>query len=167
MSKFIRTIKSNETTAKDHLKWLVYQVYNGGIYQYIINGYADRLLEYEKTHDISDELKSMGAPEDGVDAFDELLEELYSNTPSYDCPNCDGLGYHEEEDSYEKEQDCYYCNGQGTIEAEKWSDSEQQSWMDEYDNWFGKLNMHQLDDWTGQSHHHSHSLDMMEQNKKK
>ena len=60
---------------------------------------------------------------------------------------------------------CDRCHGDGYIEVNKWADSDNQSWMDRYEDWFYKLDMNKLDDWTEQSHNHSHFMDVIQQNK--
>ena len=162
--KFIKLLKASDANAKTHLKWLIYQVNNGGALQYCFNGYADDLLEYIKSHDIIKELQEMNCPEDGIKAIDQMIKCLQDSVPSQDCTDCDGSGEWENEDENGdiETSTCESCHGDGYIEKDKWVDSDEQSWMSRYDNWFYKLDMDKLDDWTGQSHNHSVALDMME-----
>lgn len=162
--KFIRVLKASDEMAKNHLRWLVYQVNNGGMLQYCGNGYADDLLEYAETHDIVQELEEMGCPVQGIEAIEYALDLLNSNEPITTCYACGGQGYYEDEDG--ESETCDECHGEGGFDADSWSDAESDYWMEKFDNWFYKLNMKELDDWTEQSHNHSHSLDMIEQNRK-
>jgi len=166
--KFIRTLKASDEMAKNHLRWLVYQVNNGGMFQYCFNGYADDLVEYAKTHDIVQELEEMGCPVQGIEAIEYALDLLQDLQPTKECPDCNGSGEWETEDENGdiESSRCDTCYGDGEIEINTWAESDNQSWMKRFDNWFYKLNMKELDDWTGQSHNHSHSLDMIEQNRK-
>ena len=169
MAKFIRKIQSSEAGAREHLRWMIYQVCNGGVLQYCGNGYADDLIEYVKSHDIIKELQNAECPEDGIKAMKQMLLQLDEQRPTEECPYCYGAGELEDEDDEGNitTEICDECHGDGEVEVNRWSDTSDQSWMDMFDNWFYKLNLNQLDDWTGQSHHHSHALDVMEQNKKK
>ena len=167
--KFIRTLKASNEMAKNHLKWLVYQVNNGGMLQYCFNGYADDLLKYAETHNIVQELEEMGCPAQGIEAIEYVLKLLNEmNPPTCECPDCNGSGEleTEDEDGDIETSLCDNCHGDGEIEVSTWAECDNQSWMNRFDNWFYKLNMKELDDWTEQSHNHSYALDMIEQNKK-
>ena len=162
--KWTRVLKSSSEEAKQHLRNLVYQVNNGGMYQYCTNGYADELLQYDKSHDIVQELLDAGAPKDGVEAMAKTLDSLQNHTPYYYCEYCDGTGEEEfeDEDGSLMSDTCSECDGAGEKEAEKWEDASIQPWMDEFDDWFYTLNMKELDNWTEQSHNHSVFMDMMD-----
>lgn len=137
MGKWTRVVKANENEAKKYLRNLIYQVNNGGILQYCFNGYADDLLEYIKSHDIIQELKDLGCPEDGIKIMQGTIDKLQNEKPMAQ----NEFGDDEMED------------------VEKWADTDDQYWMDEFDNWFYGFNMDKLDDWTEQSHTHSVILD--------
>ena len=170
--KFIRVLKASDETAKAHLRWLIYQVHNGGVEQYCFNGYADDFLQYVKQKGGIDnvimELKDLNCPEDGTDAIRMMYSGLTEHTPSYECPDCNGSGELENEDENGDitTEWCDRCSGEGYIESNKWSDTHSQPWMEEYENWLYALNTKELDDWTNQSHNHSVFMDMMKQNKK-
>ena len=165
--KFIKVLKASDATAKDHLRWLIYQVCNGGVSQYCGNGYADDLLEYTDSHDIIKELQDMGCPSQGVEAMNQMIKCLHDYAPDQTCLDCDGTGEWENEDENGdiETSTCEMCHGDGYIETDKWADSDEQSWMERYDKWLYALNLDQLDDWTEQTHTHSHTLDMINQNK--
>lgn len=166
--KFIRVLKASEdVTAKDHLRWLIYQVCNGGVLQYCNNGYADDLLEYTESHNIIQELQDMGCPQEGIDAISKMIKLLKDYSPFEECIDCNGSGEWENEDENGdiETSTCETCRGNGYIETNKWADSDEQSWMERYDKWLYALNLDQLDDWTEQSHTHSVALDMINQNK--
>ena len=164
--------KAANEQAKQMLKDLVYQVCNGGILQYCWNGFADKLLEYAKGHDIVQELKDLGCPQTGIEAIEHTLEVLRQQKPLAECQYCGGSGEVETTDVDEYgdpiRETCYDCGGDGYEKVDKWEDTDKQDWwMPDYDNWFSweNLDIEALDDWTGQSHHHSVMRDMMEQNK--
>ena len=163
-NNWTRVIKSSEQEAKQHLRNLVYQVNNGGMYQYCTNGYADELLQYDESHDIVQELSDAGAPKDGVEAMAKTLDSLQNHTPYYYCEYCDGSGQeeYEDEEGNLEEHTCDMCDGAGEREAGKWEDASIQPWMDEFDSWFYTLNMEELDNWTEQSHNHSKFMDTVE-----
>ena len=167
MSKFTKIFKANTTTAKDHLQWLIYQVCNGGVIQYCINGYADELLDYIETHDIIKELQEMGCPEQGVQAMSKIIDLLKRHTPTAECIECGGRGEWENEDENGDIEDivCDYCDGDGFVRVDGWVNADNQYWMEEYENWLYALNTDELDDWTNQSHNHSVFMDMIQQNK--
>lgn len=163
IKKEIRKSADN-SNAKQYLKDLVYQVYNGGIFQYCMNGYADDLLQYNATNNIVQELKDMNCPKDGIKAITKILEKLKEEKPYAACPECDGEGYLEYED--DQQEECGNCGGDGNEEVSEWRDADYDYWMGEFDRWFDSLSMDVLDDWTEQSHNHSISLDMMDENSK-
>lgn len=170
MNKWTKVIKSNENEAKKHLRNLIYQVNNGGILQYCFNGYADDLLEYIKSHDIIQELKNLGCPEDGIKLMEGTIDKLQNEIPQTKCQYCDGTGQiesdEEDEEGNTDVEDCYECNGNGWEDAEKWAETDDQYWMEYFDEWFYKFNMDKLDDWTEQSHTHSVILDQIKENNK-
>lgn len=165
--KFIKVLKASSNMAKNHLRWLVYQVNNGGVMQYCNNGYADELLEYCKTHDIVQELKEAGCPVQGVEAINKIIGLLQSWTPSATCDYCGGTGEseNEDEDGDIETERCEECHGDGEVEVDSWCEADEKFWMKDFDNWFYKLDMNKLDDWTEQSHNHSHFMDVIQQNK--
>lgn len=163
MNKWTKIVKAEENNkAKQHLRNLIYQVLNGGILQYCFNGYADDLLEYIKNHDIIQELKDLGCPEDGIKIMQGTIDKLQKEKPQSECQYCDGTGQFESDEDEEGNtnvEDCSECNGDGWEDVEKWSDTDNQYWMDYFDKWFYDFNIDLLDDWTEQSHTHSVILD--------
>ena len=163
MAKWTKIVKAEkDNKAKQHLRNLIYQVCNGGILQYCFNGYADNLLEYVKSHDIIQELEDLGCPEDGIKIMQGTIDKLQNEKPQSKCQYCDGTGQiesDEDEEGNTNVEDCYECNGDGWEDVEKWSDTDDQYWMDYFDEWFYDFNTDLLDDWTNQSHTHSVILD--------
>lgn len=161
-----KLVKAENTTAKDLLKYLVYQVNNGGILQYCNNGYADELLEYTKNHDILKELKELGCPQQGLEAMQKALTYFYSEQPSEECPDCGGEGQLEEEDEEGNVEfeTCPLCSGDGEIVTSKWSEVSEKDWMNDFDNWFYSLpNMEELAKFVKEPTTFSHTFEAMKQ----
>jgi len=61
------------------------------------------------------------------DKVDDMHESVKNEEEEEDCPHCEGMGYHEDEDGNKEE--CPECNGTGKLKAE--SDDEEEDQTDE------------------------------------
>ena len=160
------------------LKWLHYQICNGGLEQAAENGYIDRLFNYGEDKFIDDVKQAVDV---STDAGAACLKAALMIANAADqlqltkiCPDCYGYGEYETEDDFGEPttERCSLCNGDGTLGVSDYSDIDFGSgsgneWTDSWDSkYYKEIDSNLVDDATGQSHTHSVVLDAIRDNQK-
>lgn len=158
-------------TALEMLKYMHYQICNGGFEQACGNGYVDDLLdEFGTAHKWIKQLKEeldmrTKEGEEAIKAAEMISLAIGDTDLITSCQDCDGEGVYMEDDY---EETCEYCNGDGFIAVDSFSEVSFDSdhgfndWAEEWDSkYYDTIDSDIIDDLTGQSHTHSVVLDMI------